>query len=526
MSFKKPMLRVSTLGCVFGLLAACSASPEKPGGDWTENGAAQSAPLSFEEYREIARQTLEGRDVFIVEGDMLFDTEDALKSHYDSLHVELADKSIINKVNGVADSRPNPTNIRYCFVAGWGVNNGTYTAPALAAVRTNIQAAMANWESVTNVKFVYMSNLDGAACNTSGANPGVDFVVTHWNNANTAIGPFPSNAWANQQLKVPTSGIPRLLALHELGHALGYRHEHIHTGANPRCDEGGDRIELTSFDTASVMKYNNCTQSMVINGTELSALDATGAHKIYGPTTSNSLYIVQDGGLWRADNDDGVYKQANAADWSGASSTATLGSFFYVIQNSHLHKVNPVDGSFTVLGGAAWPGTTAMAALNGSLYIQQDAGIGKITNLNTGAFSLVSDASDDWSEATSMAAHNGALYVIQASHLHQFNPADGSYTLLGGPAWPGVTTMASVGGNLYVTQDDGIWKITNLSTGAFARVSAPNVDWTDATSMTALDGRLYIVQASHLHRVNPADGSYTVLGGAAWPGLTVMTAMP
>lgn len=523
MSFKKSMLRASSLSCVFALLAACSAGQDQvsPEG-WTEESASQAASLSFEEYREVARHSLDGRDVFIVEGDMLFSTEEALRTYYDELHVDAASKSIINKVNGVADLRPNPTNIRYCFVAGWGQNNGTYTAPALADVRTNIQAAMANWESIANINFVYRSNLDGAACNTNGANPGVDFVITHWNSANTGIGPFPSNPWVDQQLKVPTSGMSRRFALHELGHALGFRHEHIHTGATPRCDEGGTRTELTAFDTLSVMKYSNCSVSMGINNTELSALDATGAHKVYGPTTSNSLYIVQDGAIWRTDNDDGVYKTASSADWSGASSAATLGNFFYVIQNSHLHKVNPVDGSFTLLGGPAWPGQTTMAAINGTLYITQDDGLWKITNLTTGAFTRM--GSTDWTGATSMAALGTSLYVVQDSHLHKVNPADGSFVVLGGAAWPGATTMASVGGNLFITQDDGLWKITNLTTGAYTRLGS--ADWSGATSMTALDGRLYVVQADHLHRVEPSTGAYDVLGGAAWTGPTVMTAVP
>jgi hypothetical protein len=522
MSFKNNVFRAGTLCCAFWGLPACSASPEQPESGWVEAGAAENVAPSFEEYRETARTSVGDRDVFIVESDMLFDSEEALKRYYDELHVGLQGKSIINKVNGVADSRPNPTNIRYCFVAGWGVDNGTYTAPALASVRTNIQAAMVNWEGIANIRFVYKSNLDGASCNTDGANPGVDFVVTHWNNASTAIGPFPSNTWANQQLKVPTSGISRLLALHELGHALGYRHEHIHSGASPRCDEGGQRIELTSFDTASVMKYSNCTQSLVINGTELSALDATGAHMVYGPPSNNSLYIAQSGLLWRTDNDDGVFKQAGTGDWTGASSATTLGSFIYVIQDEHLWKVNPVTDAITMLGGANWGGPTAMAAINGTLYITQADGLWKITNLSTGAFTRM--GTGDWTDATSMAAHGGSLYVIQDSSLWQVSPADGTFSALGAAVWGGVSTMASVGGSLYITQDDGLWKITNLSTGAFVRMGTG--DWTNATSMTALDGRLYVVQDEHLWKVNPADGSFSALGGASWAGPTVMTAMP
>jgi hypothetical protein len=100
---------------------------------------------------------------------------------------------------------------------------------------------MANWEEIANIKFTYRSNLDGATCNNNGANPGVDFVVTHWNSASTATGAFPSFSWSQQKLQVPTGGISRLLAVHEVGHILGFRHEHIHTNASPRCGEGGGK---------------------------------------------------------------------------------------------------------------------------------------------------------------------------------------------------------------------------------------------------------------------------------------------
>jgi hypothetical protein len=90
---------------------------------------------------------------------------------------------------------------------------------------------------------VHASTLDGAGCSNS-STPDVDFVVQHYASFCTAVGPFPSNAWADQQLKVPVCGLSRLLGVHELGHALGFRHEHPHSGASPRCTESGTSEDL------------------------------------------------------------------------------------------------------------------------------------------------------------------------------------------------------------------------------------------------------------------------------------------
>jgi hypothetical protein len=277
------------LSAALTLCCGCSSAPSEDvaGSDWLESKAAVNNAPSYEHYRDTARRVILGNEVFVVETDMLFDREALLKSHYDDLYVRPTAKSIINKVGGVRDKRANPTDIRYCFSAGWGQNQGTYTAPALDGVRTAIQQAMVAWQGIANVRFTYMSNLDGASCTNTGANPGVDFVVQHYADSSTAIGPFPSLAWASQKLLVPTSGISRLLAIHEIGHTIGFRHEHISAAATPRCSEGGtegvDYESLTAFDTASVMKYANCTVSSVINGTELSLLDGVGTRLAYGP---------------------------------------------------------------------------------------------------------------------------------------------------------------------------------------------------------------------------------------------------
>ena len=69
------------------------------------------------------------------------------------------------------------------------------------------------------------------------------------------------------------------LMLHELGHVLGFRHEHIHPAAGGECLELGDFEPITDYDPSSIMHYPNCDQGL--NNYVLSDLDKVGAGTAY-----------------------------------------------------------------------------------------------------------------------------------------------------------------------------------------------------------------------------------------------------
>jgi hypothetical protein len=241
---------------------------------------------------------------------------------------------------------------------------------------------------------------------------------------------------------------------------------------------------------------------------------------------SPSLYIEQDGKLWRADGATGdfvpVPGPVTNADWSGATSMATLDQALYVVLNSQLHKVDPSSGVDEILGGPDWGGPTSMVKMQNTIYLTQDDGLWR-TALPTALYDRVGTA--DWSGTTSMTSFGGWLYIIRNSRLHKVSPnRDGTPVVLGSPVWGGPTLMTATKEAIYVIQGDRLWKITDPLTGSFKRHGTRL--WPGATSMTSLDGWLYVVQDSQLYKVNAGDGSDQVLGGRDWGGPTRMAGLP
>ena len=70
------------------------------------------------------------------------------------------------------------------------------------------------------------------------------------------------------------------LMLHELGHVLGIRHEHIHPDAGDDCLENGEFEAITAYDPYSIMHYPICGPKKLQNFV-LSDLDKEGISILY-----------------------------------------------------------------------------------------------------------------------------------------------------------------------------------------------------------------------------------------------------
>ncbi|MBZ4417895.1 M57 family metalloprotease [Myxococcus sp. RHSTA-1-4] len=287
-------------------LVGCGEALEAPA---AESGTHEPV-LSFEEFRAQAwREPDTG--IYVVDGDTPVLGEEGLRELYQDYvrdargeeALELGTQRaplIVNVVNG-ADDRwgyPRQRNIPYCVSTAFGSNYNT-------VVQAMAQAAAA-WQQV-NVRFQHRSDQDGA-CNASNANVIFD-VRPVSGQSYLARAFFPSYPRASRNVLIDSSSFgnnaPWTLTgilRHELGHTLGFRHEHTRPESRT-CFENNSWRALTAYDAASVMHYPQCNGSnrgdLVLTGS-----DVSGAYALYGPLAERDVdtafYLLNHGDLVNA----------------------------------------------------------------------------------------------------------------------------------------------------------------------------------------------------------------------------------
>lgn len=249
-------------------LAACSPAMDEEVGSSTPD-------MTFEEFEAQAyREPWEG-GVYIVNGDEPVLDKKHLREFYDQLY-RSDGALIINRVGGADDRWSNTAklNLTFCISNGFGGNKATMV--------NAMNAATGNWEAAANINFVYRSEFDGS-CTAS--QTGVVFDVRQVSGQPfLARAFFPSSPRSQRNVLVDTTAFGASISLtniltHELGHVLGFRHEHTRPEAGT-CFEDNSWRALTTYDSASTMHYPQC------NGTsstlEMTARDRQGAASVYG----------------------------------------------------------------------------------------------------------------------------------------------------------------------------------------------------------------------------------------------------
>ncbi len=234
---------------------------------------------SFEEFEAATYLEPWEGGVYILDGDQAVPDIKALEELWALRHV---DEALLVHRNGSADAKWSDTqklNLTYC------VSSSSFGSSRYNTVVTAMNNATAAWEAVANVNFIHVTAQDG---NCTASNTNVLFDVRYVSGQPyVARAFFPGNGRSSRNVLIDQQAFGNMgvwtltgVLRHELGHTLGFRHEHTRYTSNS-CYEDASWRALTNYDSSSVMHYPHC------NGTQtgdlvITSLDAQGAASLYG----------------------------------------------------------------------------------------------------------------------------------------------------------------------------------------------------------------------------------------------------
>jgi hypothetical protein len=261
---------------------------------------------SFSRLQQSSRRvTVEGeQDYYVLEGDLLYDEDEFLL--YSLQQAQRRDGALVS-VDTAAVIEPPPALIgiamgkriirwapdlvlRYSVLAASFPEHKQYQA-----VCEQMQAAAQAWEGTCGIDFEYVPAHDEHPDPATPANqidPSLVFTVRYIDAGGQFIAAafFPTYPPARRRVLIDPSYFSADLTFdpvgvlrHELGHVLGFRHEHIRSGAPPVCPDEDtiDTVDLTAYDPKSVMHY--FCGGVGSRELRITDLDREGAQKLYGP---------------------------------------------------------------------------------------------------------------------------------------------------------------------------------------------------------------------------------------------------
>lgn len=207
---------------------------------------------------------------------------------------------ILHQVRGLdaAWNHVDKQNLTYCVSTAFGSR--------YQRVVDEMAAATAAWEVAADVDFVHLADQD-RACTATNPNVVFDVRPIDVDGEFLARAFFPNEPRRGRNVLIDDSsfnlsptGRLQLAGIlrHELGHGLGFRHEHTRPESGA-CFEDADWRPLTSYDAFSVMHYPQCRGQGDWSLT-LTSLDQNGAACLYQPaagfTVDQSICRVEEDG--------------------------------------------------------------------------------------------------------------------------------------------------------------------------------------------------------------------------------------
>jgi hypothetical protein len=245
--------------------------------------------------------TIDGEKFYVAEGDVLLDEDElglyALRQETLKRARELGDAQLV-RPEGLVGITERGKIVRwrdgliltYCVLKKTFQSEGQYQQ-----VRDNMLAATQAWEKTCGIEFGYRSELDesdsvrpeGIIFPVRGIDAGGQFIAAAF---------FPNDPTYRWRVVIDpsyfTTSFDKVGVLrHELGHVLGFRHEHIRSGAPPACPDETvwGTIDLTNYDPQSVMHY--FCGGVGTRELRITELDRSGSQRVYGPPLDEFVFI-------------------------------------------------------------------------------------------------------------------------------------------------------------------------------------------------------------------------------------------
>jgi hypothetical protein len=292
----------------FGATLAATVLTENP----SLRLAAETSTL-LQTLRDKSRRIeLDGTAYYVVEGDLLYDEDElalyALQWDARANAAEVGNPTevgdpaslSINTTNGKIVRWPPGQMLRYTVVEGSFPTKRDYDG-----VVAWMRVASDGWSALCGVEFEHVGAHDAVDISTVAAPSDIaaDLVFGVRYAADLGVQVLasaffptyePTRRWirVGPGLLSSAAAEPVGVLRHELGHVLGFRHEHILPDAPPACPDEplAEVLPVTEYDPRSVMHYP-CTAVADRVELEFTELDRQGAQRVYGPPLSAFAFV-------------------------------------------------------------------------------------------------------------------------------------------------------------------------------------------------------------------------------------------